>query len=357
MTDRRVERFNTLIDRHQVQRLRAEDATALKVYRLLERARQELFGKLLAFEDRHGTANSYTQAYLAAVLDDINATMAQLRAEAIGTVREQMLAGYAIGQEHTFAEVATFYAGAGFGNLTPRVPTDVVARLLEGRVGLMETTFRRLELRIAQAVREAAGIPPEAARGLGQATAEEVRQRLALGVTQGEGTRSIARRLMAPGDGEFVRLSYKEAILQTRLNLNDAFNDGHLTALQEAAGTVDGLRSRWVSALVRSTPVCLCLHGQHAPIGGVFTVNNSFGGRWSGTRPPAIGQAAKPIFHLCRSRIVPDHAEWPENPKLAPLTSAERTHFHEGGDFREKDIAKRKVYPGFSPRADASGQR
>lgn len=349
-----TEVFNRRLDRHLVARMRREDASSLKLYRSLERAREELFAKLLAFEDRWGDTRTYTPAYLAGVVDDINRVMVQLREEAVGELRERMLEGLTLGQEQTFAEVAAFYGAGSFtGQLAPRVPTEVMLRLLEGRVGLMETTLDRLRLRLVQQVVEAGGIGPGAAGGLARATVEEVQQRLAQGVAQGEGTKTIARRLMAPGDGEFVRLGYKEAILQTRLNLNDAFNDGHAAALIEAQTTVPELRQRWMSAKVNSTPICLCLHGQVAPVGGLFVCENSFGGHWRGTRPPAIGQAARPLFHLCRSRIVPDHPDWPENPKLKPLTPKEREYFAAGGGFREQDVARKKVYPGFSPRADA----
>jgi hypothetical protein len=51
--------------------------------------------------------------------------------------------------------------------------------------------------------------------------------------------------------------------------------------------------------------------------------------------------------------VAPHHPSWPTNPRLAPLDGDELAHFLSGGGFREKDIARRKVYPGFSPRADA----
>lgn len=353
MTDTRVERFNQRLDRHLVERLRREDAAALKLYRTLERTREELFAKLLAFEEKWGTSRTFTPAYLSGILDDINQAMGALRAEASGDLRAQMLVGFQMGAEQTFREVAVWYGGFS-GQLAPRVPLDVMNSIIEGQVGLMETTFERLRLRIVAQVREATayGLGEAEASRRAAATVEEVQARLAAGIARGDGTKSIARRLMAPGDGEFVRLGYREAIMQTRLNLNDAFNHGHGQALIQAKGTVPELRQRWVSALVRSTPVCLCLHGQVAEVGGAFHVSSGFGGTWRGTRPPAIGQGAKPAVHLCRSRVVPDHPDWPENPKLMPLTAADRAHFHQGGDFREVDVARRKVYPGFSPRAD-----
>lgn len=356
MTDARVEQFNQRIDRHLVERLRREDAAALKMYRMLERTREELFAKLLAFEEKWGASRTFTPAYLSAILDDINQTMAELRAEAVGDLRTRMLDGYHLGAEQTFREVAVWYGGFT-GQLAPRVPLEVITTIIEGQVGLMETTFERLRLRLVAQVREATAYSlgeAEASRRAA-ATVDEIRARLASGIAQGEGSQAIARRLMAEGTGDFVRLGYREAILQTRLNLNDAFNHGHVQALIQAKKTVPGLRQRWVSALVRSTPVCLCLHGQVADVGGTFQVSNSFGGNWRGMRPPAIGQGAKPVVHLCRSRVVPDHPEWPENRKLVPLNAADRRHFHEGGDFRAVDVARRKVYPGSSPRADAVG--
>lgn len=331
MTDARVERFNQRIDRHLVERLRQEDAAALKLYRMLERTREELFAKLLAFEEKWGASRTFTPAYLSAILDDVNQTMAELRTEAVGDLRTRMFDGYHRGAEQTFHEVAVWYGGFT-GQLAPRVPIEVITTIIEGQAGLMEMTFERLRLRLVAQVREATAYSlgeAEASRRAA-ATVDEIRARLVSGISQGEGSKTIARRLMAPGTGDFVRLGYREAILQTRLNLNDAFNHGHVQALIQAKKTVPGLRQRWVSALVRSTPVCLCLHGQVAEVGGTFHIANSFGGTWRGNRPPAIGQGAKPVFHMCRSRVVPDHQEWPENPKLAPLTPMERMRIASG---------------------------
>lgn len=333
MSDPRIERFNRRLDAHLAHRLREEDAAALKLYRLLERTREELFGKLLVMEDRLAGGQSFTQAYLASVLDDINVVMGRMREEATADARARMLAGLTLGQEQTYAEVAVFFHNVT-ASMKPRVPTDVMLRLLDGRVGLLDTTFERLRVRISHQLIEAVGATQAQAARLAASTVEEVQARLAMGIAQGEGARSIARRLMAPGDGQFVRLGYREAIMQVRLNLNDAYNDAHAQALVDAQALIPELRQRWASAKVRSTNVCLCLHGAIAPIGGTFTAPGA-GGSWN--RPPAVGQSATPLFHMCRSRVVPDHPDWPENPKLSPLSAAEREHFASGSGIRAAD--------------------
>jgi hypothetical protein len=343
-----VERFNRRLDAHTVERLKHEDRSALRLYRVLERTREELFARILAFEDRWGESRTYTPAYLAGVIDDINQALALLRQEAVGELRREMESSYMLGQEQTFEEVAVYYGGFK-GIFAPRVPTDALLAVIDGRASFLEGTLERIRVQIIQQVRVAAAAAADDAEALRRAGAgvEAIRERLMVGIASGDGTRSIARRLMAPREGEFVRLAYKDAILVTRLGVNDAFNEGHTSTLRQAKETLPELKQVWVSAKVRSTPICLGLHGQIRDIGEDFAWR-----AWHGKRPPAIGQGAEPRFHLCRSRVAPHHPDWPENPRLAPLSHDEVAYFLSGGGFREKDVARRKVYPGFSPRAD-----
>jgi hypothetical protein len=343
-----VERFNRKLDTNIVSRLKREDRSALRLYRVLERTREELFGRILAFEDRWGESRTFTPAYLAGIIDDTNQALALLRQEAVGELRREMEAGYMSGQEQTFEEVAVYYGGFN-GIFAPRVPTDALMAVIDGRAAYLEGTLERIRVQLVQQIRLAAAAAADDAEALRRAGAgvEAIRERLMVGIASGDGTRSIARRLMAPREGEFVRLAYKDAILVTRLGINDAFNEGHTATLRQAKETLPELAQVWVSAKVRSTPICLGLHGQVRDIGEDFTWRN-----WHGKRPPAIGQGADPSFHLCRSRVAPHHPDWPKNPQLAPLSRDEIAHFLSGGGFREKDVARRKVYPGFSPRAD-----
>jgi hypothetical protein len=347
--DEQVDRFNRKLDAHIIDRLKREDRAALRLYRALERTREALFGRLLAFEDRWGSARAYTPGYLSQVLDEINQALAELRREAVGELRHEMEQGYSLGQEQTFEEVAVFYGGFK-GIFAPRLPNDALFAIIDGRASLLEGTLERIRIQLLQQVRLAAAAAADDAEALSRAGAsvEEIRDRLMVGIASGDGTRSIAKRLMAPREGEFVRLAYKDAVLITRLGINDAFNEGHSATLRQAKETLPGLVQVWVSAKVRSTPICLGLHGQVRDIGEDFSWRG-----WHGKRPPAIGQGAEPQFHLCRSRVAPHHPSWPTNPRLAPLDGDELAHFLSGGGFREKDIARRKVYPGFSPRADA----
>lgn len=349
MSDERVGRFNRKLDAHVVARLKREDRSALRLYRALERTREELFGRLLAFEDRWGGSRTFTPGYLSQIIDEINQALAELRREAVGELRSQMEQGFMLGQEQTFEEVAIFYGGFK-GSFAPRLPTDALLAIIDGRASYLEGALERIRGHLVQQVRIASAAAADDAEALRRAGAgvEDVRDRLMVGIASGDGTRSIAHRLMLPKEGEFVRLAYKDAILVARLGINDAFNEGHAATLRQAKETLPELKQVWVSAKVRSTPICLGLHGQVRDIGEDFSWRG-----WHGKRPPAIGQGAEPTFHLCRSRVAPHHPGWPENPKLAQLSSEDIEHFLAGGGFREKDVARKRVYPGFSPRADA----
>ena len=344
-----TEVFNRRLDRNTLARLRAEDARTLRVYRLLEQSRREMYNRLLAFEAQWGTTEAYTPAYLSRAIQDITNVMERFRIEATGIVADGIYEGFDLGQIQTFDEIRVF---EDFGGFAPQAPIDTVFTLVESNTAVLREMTTRLTTIVNTEIQRTAmanGADAAALLRAGAST-EEIKNVIARGIIEGKGTQSIARRLMAPS-GEFPRLSNATIMRTVRLSINDAFNEGHDTTIRKAKAVLPDMQRQWFSARVRSTPICLHLHGQVRDLGESFQH-----GEFTKDRPPAIGNGATPKFHLCRSRVIPYRANWPENPKTRPLTPAEIEDFKNGGGPRAVDIAQKKNYPGFTPAARGAKQ-
>lgn len=342
-----IDRFNKLLDKHTLDRLKEEDSSARRLYLLLEAHRKEMLARLLAFEEDWKTSNRFTPTFLVSAISDVTATMGKLAEKAGANLRADMLKGFDAGQEQTFREIAVYEKDLGI--FKPATPTNTILTLIEARTDNLKNLFGAVRSRIAASLAKEANSNLSDAQALERAgeAAEKVKDALARGILSGKGTESIAKRLMGEA-GEFPKMAYGEAIRTVRHAINESYNEGHDETIREGATRTKGLGRGWLSALVRSTKVCLDLHGQTCGVSESFKTQGV-----EIARPPAIHKDLKPSWHLCRSRVIPHKESWPKNPKLEPLTEEEKKHFSSGGGFRAKDIAQPKPY-GFKPALDGA---
>jgi len=338
--DDSTQQFNTLVDKHVLDRLQAEDESAFRIWALLEASRQDMFRRLLQFQTEWGSTERYTPQYLVLAIRDINGIISQFTSAASESLHNDMLLGWTGAQEQTIAELGVFEV---VDSLRPSTPINTLLTLIDSRTENLQEMTRRLNARIIQEISNPANhnqLDAEALQRAG-ATVEEIKNAIGRGLIEGQGTRGIAERI-AGADGVFPQMGYHPIMSTVRIAINESYNEGHDETIRRASEIVPGIGRAWCSALVRSTPICLGLHGATAGVGEDLVCRDHANRGKRVSRPPAIGGDLVPAFHLCRSRLVPNKASWPPNPKLAPLSPEDIAHFAKGGDFREKDKAQPK---------------